>query len=194
MGEQGVFVLVMLARVLLLMDTITMTVEQGFKTSKTEREQAALDFNTLRLPDAKFGRSTIPDLDKTKELADYMKAQFTQDVGSLVLAESIVDAHGWSISCSEYRLGSTLMALLIPMRTGGFTISINTRLNPSDERRAALIGHELGHVFFHDQSQTPPKRYPPDGFGKPEESFCDQFAYELTGYELRENGASEVVY
>lgn len=162
-----------------------MVEQQIFRTTEDDRRAAALDFDSLRLPDKRYHPSSPPDTQETKELAEYVRAQLAPHAGRLAMMESIAEAQNWVVKYR--RIGdeeSKIQALLTPT-SFGFSIAVNTLYEPNDDQAAALIGHELGHTFFYDAQATPPRRITRQFNARPEEDFCDRFAYELTGIDLR---------
>jgi len=58
----------------------------------------------------------------------------------------------------------------------GFKISIK---GGRDTRTRFTIGHEIGHTYFYDLGQGPPRRLLQSTFSKDEETFCNIVAAEL---------------
>ncbi len=105
--------------------------------------------------------------------------------------ESQIKALGWSV---EYRQLDAVrgghQALLVPRPTGGFHVVVDPDPTPAQhacgvESHTVIrwrVAHEYAHTFFYAHRHVPRRPTPPSA---DEEAFCDDFANELLGTDLR---------
>jgi hypothetical protein len=174
-----------------------------FKTTSEERQAAPLLGETLELG---THYNKLPSLEVAEKHAVELRTRFIQEASPIAIAETILEQNNVGIFYRSYSAGavhpsryprselSAARAFLIP--DGGeerFTISINTdwsgryRQTYGDELDgyAAVIGHEVGHLFFFTATGLPRPRISLEN-NKLLESWCNHFSLHLTGIDINQ--------
>jgi hypothetical protein len=120
--------------------------------------------------------STAPDDAHTTELAARMRG-CTDLALSSGSAEDLARSAGFNYEVLPIGSGnSTVQSLLVPLRSGGFSVVINALHRRSEPEAQWLTAHEIAHSFFY-AAGSPPRRIV--RCSAQEESFCDAFADAL---------------
>ena len=120
--------------------------------------------------------SVLPDGEHLTCLVERVKQHVRPSI-KVRSAQALAD----TVGCA-YRLApiggeaSTIESLLVPLRTGGFSIVINSRQPRSEPEKLWLAAHEIAHSFFYVPG-SPPRRIV--RCTPAEERFCDAFADAL---------------
>jgi hypothetical protein len=132
------------------------------------------------LPSVKYVTAPSPEIGR--RLGEEVIRNAPSRIGGLAVAKTILDQQGWRLRYSRtFPEKSTVESLLIPLRTGGFSVVLNPLRLPddADERtrhEAFLLGHEIAHSFFYtDEPGVLPHRISGQLATPEEESFCDEF-------------------
>ena len=132
-----------------------------------------------RAPARELPRLTaIPGSHRLTQLVNQLEDRWSEAAS----VQAALTGEGWTISEHAFSAGSTLRAVLTPLRSGRFAVAINANFEPSLTVVNWLLCHEVGHAILRGRHGDPAWRLRRDTPSQlREERFCNRLADRLVG-------------